>query len=93
MPNPKLVNKIHCSLPRNWEPKVTTILEVKGLAKLKLEQLIDQLKTHEMINSSNEKKKKKASTLKVSIHNNDDDDIEMRKFHYFPANSNDSSVE
>lgn len=31
MPNTELLNKILCTLPRSWEPKVTDILEAKDL--------------------------------------------------------------
>lgn len=39
IPNLEMVNKILRSLPKNWEPKVTAILEAKDLTRLKLEQL------------------------------------------------------
>lgn len=78
MPNFELENKILCSLPRSWESKIIVILEVKDFTQLKLEQLIESLTTHEIINSTKEKKKKKKKdlALKVSTHNNDDDDDE-----------------
>lgn len=34
--NIELVNKITCSFPKSWEPKVTTIVEVNDLTKFKL---------------------------------------------------------
>lgn len=40
VPNIEFVDKILCSLPKSWEPKVTSILESKDLATLKLGQLI-----------------------------------------------------
>lgn len=68
---------------------MTAILE-QDLTKLKLEQLIGYLITHEMITSGNDKKKKIDLALKVSNANEDHEDDEdeeiaflSRKFRRF----------
>lgn len=55
------------SHPRSLEPKVTIILGAKGLSKLKHNQLIGSLITHEMIDSNDDDdKKKKGLTCQAS---------------------------
>ncbi|GAV79350.1 DUF4219 domain-containing protein/UBN2 domain-containing protein, partial [Cephalotus follicularis] len=46
--NNELVRKILRSLPKSWQDKVTVIEEAKDLTKLKLEDLLGSLLTHEL---------------------------------------------
>lgn len=43
-----LVRKILRCLPKNWEAKVTTIIEAKDLSTLGLDELMGSLMTHEI---------------------------------------------
>ena len=49
------VNKILRSLPKSWDPKVTTVQKVKDLNNFPLEELIGSLMTYEIICNANEK--------------------------------------
>lgn len=71
-PNVELISKILRSLPKDWEPKVTAIIE--DLSKLAVNQLIGFLVTHEMINSNEDEKKKKKKGLALNAHPDGDDD-------------------
>ncbi|CAL9097919.1 unnamed protein product [Musa textilis] len=44
----ELISKILKSLPKRWDPKVTTIQEAKDLNNLSIEELIGSLMTYEM---------------------------------------------
>ena len=46
--NCELVSKILRSLPKSWDPKVTTIQEAKDIKTFPLEELIGSLMTYEM---------------------------------------------
>lgn len=67
-----MISKILRSLPKDWEPKVTAIIE--DLSKLAVNQLIGFLVTHEMINSNEDEKKKKKKGLALNAHPDGDDD-------------------
>ncbi|KAK8677433.1 hypothetical protein V6N13_142971 [Hibiscus sabdariffa] len=45
----KLVRKLIYSLPESWDSKKMTIIEAKDLKKLKLDELIGSLLTHELM--------------------------------------------
>ena len=67
--NSNLVRKVLRSLPRTWEPKVTTIQEAKDLNTYPLDELLGSLMTHELTmqqRSDEESKKKKTIALKAT---------------------------
>ncbi|KAK8585381.1 hypothetical protein V6N13_076255 [Hibiscus sabdariffa] len=49
IPEDKLIRKLIYSLPQSWDSKKTAIIEAKDLKKLKLDELIGSLLTHEMM--------------------------------------------
>ena len=53
--NFELVTKILRSLPKSWDPKVTSIQETKDLKTFPLEELIGSLMTYEMNNVAKKK--------------------------------------
>ena len=67
----ELVNKILRSLPKSWDPKITTIQEAKDLNNFPLEELIGSLMTYEMTCKAHEEledtlpKNKKDMALSV----------------------------
>lgn len=65
--NVELVSKIFRSLPKEWEPKVTAIVEAKDLTTLEPTQLIGSQTTYEMIDSNEVEKKKKKKNLRMSL--------------------------
>ena len=52
--NFELINKILRSLPKSWDPKVTTIQEAKNLNNFPFEELIESLRTYEMTCNTHE---------------------------------------
>lgn len=60
-------------------------MEANDLAKIELDQLINSLITHEMINSIDDDKDKKALTLKASP-NDDNEDINEEDFSLLSRN-------
>jgi len=70
-PNENLINKVLRCLSREWQPKVTTIIESRDLSNMSLATLFGKLQEHEMelmrLNQHEENdKKKKAIALKAS---------------------------
>jgi len=64
----ELVRKILRFLPRTWEAKVTAIQEAKDLKTLSLDELIENLQTHELKRNSQqqeENKKDRGIALKI----------------------------
>lgn len=67
--NGDLVRKILRLLPKQWEPKITAIIEAKeDLAKYNLDDILGSLMTHELtMNSEDDRSwKKKDIALKIS---------------------------
>ncbi|XP_019237825.1 PREDICTED: uncharacterized protein LOC109217974 [Nicotiana attenuata] len=94
----QLVTKVLRILPASWESKVTAIHEAKELDKISLDELVGNLKTHEMGKielRKEEPKKDKALVLKVFEDNEsdyDDPDLAMfAKFKRFMKNSKNAS--
>ncbi|XP_070045573.1 uncharacterized protein [Nicotiana tomentosiformis] len=94
----ELVSKVLRILPASWESKVTTIQEAKELDKISLDELVGNLKTHEMRKielRKEEPKKDKALVLKSfedDESNYDDHDLAIfSKFKRFMNNSKSSS--
>lgn len=94
----ELVSKVLSILPASWESKVSAIQVVKELDKISLDELIGNLKTHEMRKmelSKEEPKKDKALVLKAS----EDDEFDyddpylamFSKFKKFMKNSKSAS--
>ena len=71
-PNEELINEVLRCLSREWQPKVTTIIESRDLTNMSLTTLFGKLQEHEMelmrVNQHEEnEKKKKGITLKASL--------------------------
>ena len=67
--NSELVRKILRCLPKNWETKVTAIIEAKDLSTLGLDELMGSLMTHEITMKRHEdveNKKKSEIAFKAS---------------------------
>ncbi|XP_071731574.1 uncharacterized protein [Rutidosis leptorrhynchoides] len=84
--NKQYVRKFLRALPSKWRPKVTAIDESKDLEKLSLDELIGNLKVHEVILDKDEeadkvkKEKNKSIALKAKVseegeYKEDEDDI------------------
>jgi len=70
-PNEDLINKVLRCLSREWQPKVTAIVESRALVNMSLATLFGKLQEHEMelkrLNQHEEnEKKKKGIALKAS---------------------------
>ncbi|XP_070032481.1 uncharacterized protein [Nicotiana tomentosiformis] len=86
----ELVSKVLRILPASWESKVATIQEAKELDNISLDELIGNLKTHEMRKMElrkEEPKRDKALVLKASEEDESDNDelglamfIKFKKF-------------
>ncbi|XP_075103673.1 uncharacterized protein LOC142178245 [Nicotiana tabacum] len=94
----ELVSKVLRILIASWESKVTAIQEAKELDKIPLDELVENLKTHEMRKielRKEEPKKDKALVLKESEDDEshyDDPDLAMfAKFKRFMKNSKSAS--
>ena len=82
----ELVNKVLRSLPKSWDPKVTTFQEVKDLNNFTLEELIGSLMTYKMTYKAHEEledtlpKKRKNMVLKTQDdhlkENSSDEDLD-----------------
>ncbi|KAG2669880.1 hypothetical protein I3760_14G056800 [Carya illinoinensis] len=74
----EIVRKILNFLPKCWESKVTAILEIRDLKKLKMNELIGSLITHEytLKRGEEEGKLKKSLALKVVPHESESDEDE-----------------
>ncbi|KAK8681467.1 hypothetical protein V6N13_053870 [Hibiscus sabdariffa] len=59
IPEDKLIRKLIYSLPQSWDSKKTAIIEAKDLKKLKLDELIGSLLTHEMMSIPLKREKEK----------------------------------
>ncbi|KAK8562865.1 hypothetical protein V6N12_010929 [Hibiscus sabdariffa] len=55
----KLIRKLIYSLPESWDSKKTAIIEAKDLKKLKLDELIGSLLTHELMSIPLKREKEK----------------------------------
>ncbi|KAK8997690.1 hypothetical protein V6N11_012235 [Hibiscus sabdariffa] len=60
IPEDKLVRKLIYSLPQSWDSKKTAIIEAKDLKKLKLDELIGSLLTHELMSIPLKREKEKV---------------------------------
>ncbi|XP_070031818.1 uncharacterized protein [Nicotiana tomentosiformis] len=94
----ELVGKVRRILPASWESKVTAIQGAKELDKISLDELVGNLKTHEMRKielCKEEPKKDKYLLLKASEdkeYDYDDPDLAMfAKFKRFMKNSKSAS--
>ncbi|GAV69407.1 UBN2 domain-containing protein [Cephalotus follicularis] len=74
--NNELVRKILRSLPKYWQDKVTAIEEAKDLTKLKFEDLLGSLLTHELAMWRIEHGNEEMVVFKSSIKENSDEDEE-----------------
>jgi len=90
----ELVSNVLRILPASWESKVTTIQEAKELDKISLDELVGNLKTHEIRKielRTEEPKRDKALVLKAYEEDesySDDPDLAMfAKFKKFMKNS------
>ncbi|XP_070010492.1 uncharacterized protein [Nicotiana sylvestris] len=81
IPRNKIVRKILSFLPSSWESKVNSITESKDLQELTVEELIGNLKTHELkkkINSERrEPKREKNLVLKADYNDSSEEDSDM----------------
>ncbi|KAK8516139.1 hypothetical protein V6N13_025657 [Hibiscus sabdariffa] len=59
IPEDKLIRKLIYSLPQSWDSKKKDIIEAKDLKKLKLDELIGSLLTHEMMSIPLKREKEK----------------------------------
>ncbi|XP_070041377.1 uncharacterized protein [Nicotiana tomentosiformis] len=94
----ELVSKVLRIFPASWESKVTAIQEAKELDKISLDELVENLKTHEIRKielCKEEPKKDKALVLKASENDESDydgPDLSMfSKFNRFMKNSKSAS--
>ncbi|XP_070048835.1 uncharacterized protein [Nicotiana tomentosiformis] len=94
----ELVGKVLRILPASWESKVTAIQEAKELDKISFDELVENLKTHEMRKielRKEEQRKDNALVLKVSEDDesdyNDPDLATFAKFKGFMKNSKSAS--
>ena len=95
---PKIVRKVHKSLPERFHAKITTIKESKDIDKIPLKELVGNLQTYELGLTrkwKSSKGKSKALKAKSSDTNesSDDEDSKMksyisRKFKKFMKNAN-----
>ncbi|GAV68999.1 DUF4219 domain-containing protein/UBN2 domain-containing protein [Cephalotus follicularis] len=74
--NNELVRKILRSLPKSWQDKVTAIEEAKDLTKLKLEDLLGSLLTHELAMWRIEHGNEEMVVFKSLIKENSDEEEE-----------------
>lgn len=76
--NEKMVGKFLRSLPRAWEPKVTTIKEAKNLKTLNFDEFIDSFIAHEgkikKLKVEDNNVKRKSLTLKA-VNDNEEKNI------------------
>ena len=63
--NSEFVRKILRCLPKNWEAKITAIIEAKNLSTLGLDELMGSLMTHEITMKGHEDVENKR---KVELH-------------------------
>ena len=80
-PNEDLINKVLRCLSREWQPKVTVIIESRDLSIMSLATLFGKLQEHEMelqrLNQHEENdRKKKGIALKASSSIQEEGDIE-----------------
>ncbi|XP_070054110.1 uncharacterized protein [Nicotiana tomentosiformis] len=91
----ELVSKVLRILPASWESKVTAIQEAKELDKISLDELVGNLKTHEMRKielRKKEPKRDKALVLKGSEEDeSDSNDPNLAKVAKFMKNSKNAS--
>ncbi|XP_075087564.1 uncharacterized protein LOC142169582 [Nicotiana tabacum] len=81
IPRNKLVRKILSVLPSSWESKVNSITEAKDLQTLTIDELVGNLKTHEMKknkdNEIREHKREKNLVLKIDSNDSSGEDGDM----------------
>ena len=84
-----MVRKIHRSLPKSFQAKVTTIKESKDLDDIKVQELIGSLQTYELSLPSQRKSKSlalKTINEKVEAHDSSDEDVVNKDVAYLVKN-------
>ena len=85
----KMVRKIHRSLPKSFQAKVTTIKESKDLVGIKFQELISSLQTYELSLPSQRKSISlalKTINEKVEAHDSSDEDVVNTNVAYLVKN-------
>ena len=85
IPEPKIVRKVHKSLPERFHAKITVIEELKDIDKIPLTKLVSNLQTYELgLTRIRKSSKSKSMALKVKSsdtdESSDDKDSKMKSY-------------
>ena len=85
IPEPKIVRKVHKSLPERFHAKITVIEELKDIDKIPLTKLVSNLQTYELgLTRIRKSSKSKNMALKVKSsdtdESSDDKDSKMKSY-------------